>query len=290
MARKQTYSQPQSADLSVEQMKSALPRLRKRLDDLRAFDPAQVSRRGDPIVKALENAIDHLLTRTFGTDTVEYSRYSSAALLDTAGIYVGREASIHEIRQGLQYGKDRAIGILEGIEELFLEEISLAEPAAASQVTQGTQSNPDSREIFVVHGTDHGARDTVARFLDKLDLVPIVLDEEANEGRTIHQKFRDHSTVAYAVVLFTPDDEGRRVGSSDTLKYRPRQNVVYELGFFSARLGDHKVCVLYSDGVEILSDLSGVIYILLDKDGAWHLKLTKELKAAGIEIDMNQAV
>ena len=48
------------------------------------------------------------------------------------------------------------------------------------------------------------------------------------------------------------------------------------------------VCVLHSDGVDILSDLSGVLYIALDKEGAWQFKLAKEMKAVGIEIDMNK--
>ena len=287
MARKTPHSAPQSASLNINQMKSALPRLEKRIDDLLAFDPKEATRRGDPRTKTLENAIDDLLTRTFGVGTVEYNRYASATNLDTSSLYAGRPTPLPEIIEGLQYGKARAIEILEGIRDGFLEEIELNEPPTFEKVKQNNQRNLKSREVFVVHGTEHGTRDTVARFLEKLNLQPIILDEEANEGRTIHQKFRDHSTVAYAVVLFTPDDEGRRVDSSENLNRRPRQNVVYELGFFSAQLGDKNVCVLYSDGVDILSDLSGVLYIALDMGGAWQLKLAKEIKAAGIEIDMN---
>ena len=208
MARKQTYSPPQSADLSLEQMESALPRLEKRLSDLRAFDPRQVTQWNDPKIKVLENAVDDFLTRTFGKGTVEYIRYSSAKKLDTVGIVLGRNITFHEFIQGLQRGKERAIETLEGIKEIFLEEIDLAAPTTADKAAQNVQPDSASREIFVVHGSDHGTRDTVARFLEQLDLLPIILDEQSNKGRTIHQKFRDHSTVAYAVVLFTPDDLG----------------------------------------------------------------------------------
>lgn len=287
MPRKSPSPIPQSANLSVEHIKSALPRLDRRIDDLRAFDPTTVAGRDDPKTKRLENAIDNFLTRTFEMGSVEYNRYCSATNLDTSPIFVGRITPLHEVVDGLQRGKNGAIEILEGIKNDFLEELELTTTTTAEQVTQDARPHPTSREIFVVHGTDHGTRDTVARFLEKLNLKPIILDEEANEGRTIHQKFRDHSTVAYAVVLFTPDDEGRRVDGSEDLKCRPRQNVVYELGFFSAKLGDSNVCVLHSDGVDILSDLSGVLYVALDKDGAWKFRLAKEIKAAGITIDMN---
>ena len=288
MARKQTYTPPKSADLTLEQMESALPRLEMRIGDLRDFDSKEVTKRDDPKINALENLIDDFLIKTFGEGTVEYNRYSSAAHLNTASIFFGRATPLHEVIQGLEHGKERAIEILEGIKKLFLEEIHLAAPASADKMAQNIQSNSTSREIFIVHGSDHGARDTIARFLEKLDLSPIILDEEASKGRTIHQKFLDHSTVVYAVVLFTPDDVGGPADESASLHPRPRQNVIYELGFFSAKLGHRNVCVLYSNGVEIPSDLSGVIYIPLDKSGAWPLQLAKEMKAAGIEIDMNQ--
>lgn len=89
-------------------------------------------------------------------------------------------------------------------------------------------------------------------------------------------------------MLFTPDDVGARADKADELKLRARQNVVYELGFFSAKLGDDRVCVLCSKGVEMPSDLSGVIYIRLDSGGAWKFTLAKELSAAGLGIDMNR--
>ena len=289
MARRQAYSPPQSATLNVEQMKSALPRLEMRIRELHNFNPTEVTRRDDPRIKVLEHAVDDFLTRTFGTGTVEYKRYGSAKILDTAGIRTRHTVPLNEVIQGLRNGKGRAIEILEGIKKIFLEEINLAPPESASQLVRDFQSNSTSREIFVVHGSDHGTRDTVARFMEKLGLLPIILDEEASKGRTIHQKFRDHSSVAYAVILFTPDDRGGPADSSEPLRPRPRQNVVYELGFFSAKLGDRNVCVLYSDGVEIPSDLSGVIYVPLDNDGAWKIRLAKEIKAAGIEIDMNKA-
>lgn len=288
MARRKGYSPYPSAQLSVEQMKLALPRLDMRLDDLRTFDPKEITRRDDPRITALENKIDDFLVKTFGEQTAEYKRYSSATSLDTAGIYVGRTVPLNEVIQGLEHGKSRAIEILNGIRAGFVEEMELAAPATADYVSEGSELKIGSREVFVVHGRDHGTRDAVARFLENIELLPIILDEKANEGRTIHQKFRDHSTVAYAVVLFTPDDIGGPADKSEQLQPRPRQNVIYELGFLSARLGDRKVCVLYSDGVEIPSDLFGVLYVRLDKDGAWKYRLAKEIKAIGVEIDMNK--
>ena len=289
MAKRRKSSTPQSANLTVDDMNNALVRLEKRLDDLREFDPGTIESRSDPKIEVLENAIDEFLTTTFGHGSVEYYRYDTAARIDTASISM-YGTPISEVIQGLYHGKKKAIEILEGIKKTFTEEIELAIPKQTNERKKLTNSKPKSREVFVIHGTDHGTRDKVARFLEKIELSPVILDEAASKGRTIHQKFRDHSQVVFAVALFTPDDVGGPADDSAHMKPRPRQNVVYELGYFSAKLGDGNVCVLHSNEVEILSDLSGVVYIPLDQSDAWKFLLARELKAAGIEVDMNKSI
>ena len=74
--------------------------------------------------------------------------------------------------------------------------------------TRGEGARRTTNEVFVVHGTDEGAKDAVARFLTKLGLEPVVLHEQPNQGRTIIEKFEQYAQVAFAVVLLTPDDIG----------------------------------------------------------------------------------
>lgn len=145
-------------------------------------------------------------------------------------------------------------------------------------------------DIFIVHGHDEDAKQTVARFIDKLDLNPIILHEQPNAGRTVIEKFEDYSSVGFAVVLMTPDDVGGSVNERDNLRLRSRQNVVFELGFFLGKLGRKRVCALYKEGVEIPSDYQGVLFVPMDKDGGWKLLLAREIKAAGISIDLNKVI
>jgi predicted nucleotide-binding protein len=148
-----------------------------------------------------------------------------------------------------------------------------------------------NRKVFVVHGHQHGARDTVARFLEKLELEPVILDEEANRGRTIIEKFLEHSDVAFAIVLVVGDDIGG-VKESDPAALRPRarQNVIFELGYFVGKLVRERVCALYEPEVEMPSDFGGVGYVKFDREGNWRILLAKELNAAGIKVDMNAAL
>lgn len=141
-----------------------------------------------------------------------------------------------------------------------------------------------------MHGHDEGARESVARFLEKIDLNPVILHERPNKGRTLITKFREESAdIGFAVVLMTPDDHGAKAGEADT-QPRARQNVVFELGFFIGAYGPERVAALVKGNIEHPSDFDGVVYIDLDDAGGWKQKLGKELDAAGFKIDWNKVM
>jgi predicted nucleotide-binding protein len=162
---------------------------------------------------------------------------------------------------------------------------------AIRQLSDQPLNTINNRTVFVVHGHNEALREAVARFLERLDLIPIILHEQPNVGRTIIEKFTDYSNVCYAVVLLTGDDMGgRRETSTESYQPRARQNVILELGFFLGKLGRDKVCALYERGVEIPSDYHGVLFIDFDESGAWRTKIAREIKASGVEIDLNKAM
>jgi predicted nucleotide-binding protein len=80
----------------------------------------------------------------------------------------------------------------------------------------------DSKNVFLVHGQDNEAKESVARFLKTLDLEPIILHEKASAGKTIIEKFEHYSDVGFAVVLLTPDDLGTTKNKPKDLKPRAR--------------------------------------------------------------------
>jgi hypothetical protein len=143
----------------------------------------------------------------------------------------------------------------------------------------------DNRKIFLVHGHDDETEHAVADFLRSRGLEVIILHEQANQAQTIVEKFEKYSDVGYAVVLLTPDDFGGSVKHPEKTQRRARQNVILELGIFIGKLGRKKVCPLYVEGVEVPSDIHGVLYVKYDQSGNWQAELVKELVAAGIEVD-----
>ena len=146
----------------------------------------------------------------------------------------------------------------------------------------------NTNKVFIIHGRDESARETVARFLQDLSLEAVILHEKPNKGRTIIEKFEDYADVEFAVVLLTPDDVGALREKKPELHPRARQNVILELGFFIGRLGRERVCVLKKDVVEAPSDYEGVAYTDLDDGGGWKIELVRELKSAGFGIDTSR--
>jgi predicted nucleotide-binding protein len=158
--------------------------------------------------------------------------------------------------------------------------------AALSGSPAAPVARQQSKRVFVVHGHDNEAKETVARFLERLGLEPVILHEQPNEGRTVVEKFEHHADVGFAVVLLTPDDVGEAAAKKDKLQPRARQNVVLELGYFMGALRRSRVCALYKGGVEIPSDYNGVLYVELDEKGAWRTRLAQELANAGLKINL----
>jgi len=146
----------------------------------------------------------------------------------------------------------------------------------------------ESNKVFIVHGHEVAAREAVARFVAQIGLEPIILHEQASQGRTVIEKVEAHADVGFAVVLLTPDDTGCAKGG--TPEPRPRQNVLLELGYFIGHLGRSKVCTLKRGEVEIPSDFAGVVWAPMDDGGAWKQILGKELQATGYAIDWNKVM
>ena len=216
-----------------------------------------------------------LLKRLFDNDSTacEYRRCRMRVITSD------KLANFQKDMQAMITGLEAIVERLELIPEL---------PEATSPEESVTREDKLGSDVFIVHGRDEAAKDAVARFIEKLELRPIILHEQPNQGRTVIEKFEHYANVGFAVVLLTPDDAGASAGDISNLQQRARQNVVLELGFFLGRLGRDRVCALYGKGVEIPTDYSGVLYIPLEQD--WRLPLAKEIKAAGISIDLNNAV
>ena len=149
----------------------------------------------------------------------------------------------------------------------------------------------------MVHGHDLLLRDEVSDFLNTLGLEPVILSQADAGARTIIEKFEMLAAqAAFAVIVMSADDLGaaRRQyeqspeAGSNTLKYRARENVILELGFFYGRLGWENVFVVQGPppqawpDFERPSDLAGVEFFTIGGERDWREGLSDRLTRAGL--------
>ena len=156
------------------------------------------------------------------------------------------------------------------------------------KTTSKPKTSMDKSKVFIVHGHDNAAKESVARFVEKIGLEAIILHEQASSGKTIIEKIEANSNVGFAIVLYTPCDEGASKGEKDQLKPRARQNVIFEHGYLIGKIGRKNVSALVKGDVETPNDISGVVYIKMDEADSWKYAVGKEMKACGYDVDLNK--
>ncbi len=287
MARRLTPEPPpiEIRRFTRSEIDRGISKLRKRIDEVSNLDPRQI-RYADAKIDNVERNIRETIRDVFGPRSPEFHDHEYHKIWHGGFNYLDSES---QLQTKFAAGIPQTITVLEGLISR-LEEIR--EDIGADAVPPIPRIAPlaGTRRVFLVHGHDEAAKEAVARFLEKLNLIPIILHEQPNQGLTIIEKFEENADVDFAVVLLTPDDFGYMAGSPDDIKPRARQNVVFELGYFVGRLGRSRVCALHKGNVAIPSDYSGIIYVSMDDPQGWRLLLAREIKEAGIVVDLNMAL
>ena len=116
-------AQPQPANLTAEQMRAAITKIERRIRDLEEFDPRTIQSRNDPRVESLEAKLESTIEEVFGHGTTEFARFRPSQF-DTAGFNVLHETPIGRVIDSIQSSKDRELGKLRAIIDLFKEKIN----------------------------------------------------------------------------------------------------------------------------------------------------------------------
>lgn len=193
MARRSTPPEPQHAQLTPERMRLGIRRLEGVISEVESFDPTSVTEHDVMVTtSALGTSVQGALEQTFGHGTVEICRYSAATTFAWP-INYARPTPLHQIQQALKRCRETSLALLHNAVSFLRQELELSaeggEPAEAPSTLM-----PQARKVFVVHGHDEAALQTVARFLEQLGLEPIILSEQPDAGRTIIEKFEAYAS------------------------------------------------------------------------------------------------
>jgi len=143
----------------------------------------------------------------------------------------------------------------------------ISEPAASrtySEVpTRHAEQSPTTLQFFIAHGHDKEAAQQVEKILNELGIPYIVAVEEANAGRPISQKVKELMNACSGGIFIFSADEEFKDKDANTI-FRPRENVIYELGAASY-LYDRRIVIFKERSVTFPSDFQDLGYIEFEK-------------------------
>lgn len=118
-----------------------------------------------------------------------------------------------------------------------------------------------SPKAFIAHGGKSESRDKLLRFLTALSVIPLIIEEEPKEGRSVNEQVEYYSEQAdCAIILGTADDKELKDG-----KLYPRRNVYIEIGRFQEKF-PKRIIYLLEEGASFPSDISEKLYTPFTKE------------------------
>lgn len=225
--------------------------------------------------------LELLLLEQYGKESQQYKNFIS---LEFQPSYpnTSQQDYIDVCGQGLKKTKDELATYLDDMTKKMTK-LEINTPQEKGKISMEKETK-ERKKVFIVHGHSKKKLSELKDILEnKFGLKPIILSKEPDKGNTIIEKFeKTASTCEYAFALFTPDDIVIK-GSKKYFQARP--NVIFELGWFYAKLGRDHVCVLEKESKKssIFSDLQGILRIQFKKDISEKFEeIERELKSAKI--------
>jgi predicted nucleotide-binding protein len=168
--------------------------------------------------------------------------------------------------------------------------VSLSKPESQSEPGGGSARVPRSasgRRVAIVCRLDAAVGKAAAEFVERLGLEPAMVQADTSPGQSRPIDALDEVRGAdYAIVMLPANDLGAGSGSAAV-----RPEVLLEAGFLFGAVGRRRVCFLFDGPPSLGPELEGVVMRhVLDEAGVWRLLLAREMKQAGLDVDMNRAL
>ena len=168
--------------------------------------------------------------------------------------------------------------------------VSMPKPEPQSEPGGGPvlpQRGASGRRVAIVCRLDAAIGKAAATFVERLGLEPWMVQALANQGQSRSIDALDEVRGAdYAIVMLPANDLGAASGSAAV-----HPEVLLEAGFLFGAVGRRRVCFLFDGPPALGPELEGVVVRhVLDEAGVWRLLLAREMKQAGLDVDMNRAL
>jgi predicted nucleotide-binding protein len=145
----------------------------------------------------------------------------------------------------------------------------------------------DARRVAIVSSIGDAAARSVAGFVEQLGLEPVLVgDAPVSDDITFVDRLEGTRGAAYAIVLVPPAGLAAEPGTSG-----PRTESLLEIGFLFGVLGRRKVLFLVDGKPSVAAELKDMVLVhTRDEGDLWRLLVAREMRKAGLDVDMNRAL
>ncbi|GAB3287164.1 TIR domain-containing protein [Kineosporia babensis] len=128
-------------------------------------------------------------------------------------------------------------------------------------------------KAFIVHGHSQLMYEIESYLRSEVGVEGVViLKDQSHSGETVLEALESRADVDVVIAVWTADDLGNANGANPTP--RARQNVIFESGYFIAKMGRSRVIIIYDESIELPSDLAGLIYVRMS---SWRADLRRQV-------------
>ena len=149
------------------------------------------------------------------------------------------------------------------------------------------QDASGGRRVAIISSPGAEAPTDVAAYVRQLGLETVVVgDAPIADDTAIVDRLEAVRGCDYALVLAPASALSAEPGG-----HGARSEILLEAGFLFGVVGRRKVCYLLDGKAPLAPELQGVVQVhTRDQADLWHLLLAREMRKAGLEVDMNKAV
>ena len=131
--------------------------------------------------------------------------------------------------------------------------------------------------LFVSHGPRDPGADAVLQFMQQLSLAVL----EADHTNGLIETLEGRNDMGFVVVM-----NAESAGADG--KAMLSDNSMFKLGYCAGRLGMKRMCMMHSTTHAASNDGHGIPHLPVDASGGWQLHLARQMKRAGMDIDLNR--
>ncbi len=299
-------TQPSAGANDKASIEAAIEKIDRQIKSVQAFDVSGAPDGWHSGIDVLQRKVNATLGESLGTGTPEYRRYVVSEQDFVLDMTFGNHYSVAERKDRIREGIKHTVARLTSVQHLLAERLSgvgaaaPATPPPAARPSPAPTPAPTSAPLpsaskprmsmsqsapvspspqsqpapmggpVVVLSLGGDAAGQACEFVEQLGLEAVVLDTVSVDRL---DSLRD---AAFLLLLPGADAEAAPA--------------MLAIGFMLAVLGRNRIACLQSGEGALPTVLKGATTIAIDESGLWRLLLAREMKRAGLDVDLNRAL